>query len=141
MKYTLKTVTFRAAEPQGPSIDGPTAAVRILHELLDGLDQDREHFIVLALNCRGRTIGYQVVATGTATSCLVHPREVFRGALALGAHAIIVAHNHPSNDVEPSLEDMGLTRRLIDSGEILGIPVVDSIVITANGDHRSMVEA
>lgn len=112
MQHTLKTVTFRVAEPIGDPIQGPTEAVPVLLALLEDLDQDRENFIVLALNIRGCVIGSKVVAVGTAASCLVHPREVFRTAIALGAHHIIVAHNHPSNDVTPSLEDIQLTERL-----------------------------
>ena len=98
MSYTLKTVTFRAAEPQSPVLEGPADAARILLDVLEELDQDREHFMVLALNARGRVIGYKVIATGTANACLVHPREVFRTAIALGAVTVIVAHNHPSGE-------------------------------------------
>ena len=139
MSYTLKTVTFRAAEPQSTVLEGPADAARILLDVLEALDQDREHFMVLALNARGRVIGYKVIATGTANACLVHPREVFRTAIALGAVTVIVAHNHPSGEADPSPDDRALTQRLIASGELVGIPVVDSIIITATGCSRSIM--
>lgn len=74
-----------------------------------------------------------MLAVGTAASCLIHPPEVFRAANALGAHPMIVAHNHPSSNVATSLEDIQLTERLVDSGALLGKPELDSLVIAASG--------
>lgn len=88
-----------------------------------------EHFAVLALNARGEAIGADVVSRGSASSCIVHPAEVFRLAIALHATAIVVAHNHPSGSSGPSGEDVAITERLSKAGEILGIQVVDHIIL------------
>lgn len=77
---------------------------------------------------------------GILTSTLVHPREVFKGAILSSANAIIVAHNHPSGDPTPSAEDSSLLRRLYSSGELLGIPVLDSVII-GSGRYYSAREA
>ena len=90
----------------------------------------REHFVVLLLDGRHRPIAYQVVSIGTATASLVHPREVFQGAIGVGACAVIVAHNHPSGDPTPSREDLEVTARLTRAGELIGIRVLDSVVVT-----------
>jgi len=129
-KTRLKTLHISIArEASGRAIDGPDRAVATTRTILADLDPDQEHFLVLALNAAGKVNGYRVVASGTLTSCIVHPREVFRAAIMLGAASIIVAHNHPSGDPAPSSEDRALTDRLIEAGKLLGIPVHDSLVI------------
>ena len=100
----------------------------------------REHFVVIMLDGRHRPIGYQVVSIGTATASLVHPREVFQAAVGLGAVALIIAHNHPSGDPTPSLEDREVTERLIRAGDLLGIRLLDSVVVAESAYH-SMREA
>ena len=73
--------------------------------------------------------GFEIVSEGTLNSSLVHPREVFRGAIVATSASIIVAHNHPSGNPEPSHEDLAITKQLKDAGNILGIPVYDHIII------------
>ncbi|MDE2291856.1 MAG: hypothetical protein KGL53_07215, partial [Elusimicrobia bacterium] len=90
---------------------------------------DREHFWRVDLDARHHIIGYEVVSVGTLTASLVHPREVFLGAILSKAAGVIVAHNHPSGDVDPSPEDRETTRRLKQGGELLGIPVLDHLII------------
>jgi DNA repair protein RadC len=136
--YSLRTVRFHVAEPVTRHIQTRDDLRAVLGPLFDNLDGDREHFLVLALNARGRVIGYQAVATGTATACLVHPREVFRVAVALGAASIMVAHNHPSGETAPSREDHLLTERLVTGGALLGIPVLDAVVWTPGGIETTM---
>lgn len=110
--------------------DGPEAAVGIARAILEREgDGDKENFLLLAMNARGQVTGYKVVGVGTMTASLVHPREVFRAALALEAVTVLVVHNHPSGDPTPSDEDRELTQRLKKAGEIIGIPVVDHIVL------------
>jgi DNA repair protein RadC len=82
-------------------------------------------------------IGFNLVAIGTLTSALVHPREVFKAAILANAAAIILVHNHPSGDPEPSAEDRALTSRLKEAGEILGIRILDHVVI-GDGRFRSL---
>lgn len=96
-----------------------------------------ESFWVLMLDARARPIGLECVARGTLTACLVHPREVFAPVLRRRAAQIVVVHNHPSGDPEPSAEDVELTERLVEAGELLGVPVVDHVVV-ARGGHRSI---
>ena len=94
---------------------------------------DREQFICLHLNARNEVIGYEIVAIGTLDATIVVPREVFKGAILTNAHAIIGVHNHPSGNVEPSEADRKLTRDLKTSGELLGIPLHDHIIVTPGG--------
>jgi DNA repair protein RadC len=90
---------------------------------------DKEHFLVLTLNQKNRLIGYKHVSTGSLTASLVHPREIFTAALELRAAALIFLHNHPSGDPMPSQEDVEITRRLKECGEILGFRVLDHIIL------------
>jgi len=89
----------------------------------------KEHFVMLSLDARNNLI-INDVSVGTLNANLVHPREVFKKAIQASAAQVIVAHNHPSGDPEPSEDDLEITKRLIESGKILGIEVVDHIIIT-----------
>jgi DNA repair protein RadC len=89
----------------------------------------KENFIVLFVNNKNKVLGYEIVSIGTINESLVHPREVFRGAILLSASSILVAHNHPSGDTKPSKEDVEATSRLKDCGKIIGIPLLDHIVV------------
>jgi len=93
----------------------------------------KEHFLVLSFDTRNKLIGIDTVAVGTLTASLVHPRETFDAAIRRHASHIIVAHNHPSNDNEPSQEDIETTRRLAQAGKILGIELVDHIIVSSLG--------
>jgi DNA repair protein RadC len=90
---------------------------------------DRERFHVLLLDGKHRLIRAEAVSEGTLTTSLVHPREVFRPAVREAAAAVVVAHNHPSGDPEPSEEDLEVTRRLLHTGRLLGIPLLDHVVM------------
>ncbi len=89
----------------------------------------REAFCALLLNARHKTIGFHVCSIGSLDSATVHPREVFRPAIAVGAGALIVAHNHPTGDASPSGPDRNVTERLTEVGALLGIPLLDHLVI------------
>jgi DNA repair protein RadC len=91
--------------------------------------KDREHFLALYLNARSQLIWIEVVSVGTLSASLVHPREVFKGAILNNAAAIIIAHNHPSGDPAPSPEDKDCTRRLKQASELLGITLLDHIIL------------
>ena len=101
---------------------------------------DRETFLVLLLDQKNRVTGVQVASVGSLAASLVHPREVFKAAILGNAAAIIVVHNHPSGDPTPSREDREITARLRLCGQELGIPLVDHVVIGAEG-YRSFAEA
>lgn len=100
---------------------------------------DREYFWAVLLDGRNRVIGVDEVAVGTMTAALVHPRELFKAAILANSAALIVVHNHPSGDPEPSSEDIALTRRLIEAGDIIGIKVIDHVVL-GDGRYRSLSE-
>lgn len=94
---------------------------------------DRESFICLHLNIKHCVLSYEVVSIGSLNSSVVHPREVYKGALLSNAAAIIILHNHPSGDPTPSAEDITVTKRLIDAGNILGIELLDHLIFGESG--------
>lgn len=93
----------------------------------------QEHFIVLLLDTKNRFITHRIVSRGTLDSSAAHPREVFREAIRSSASAVILMHNHPSGDPQPSAEDRAVTRQLVEAGAILGIRVLDHIILGATG--------
>lgn len=103
--------------------------------------KDREHFICLHMDARNRPIAHDLVSVGSMNASLVHPREVFKSAILGCAGSVILLHNHPSGDKTPSLEDITLTKRMAEAGEILGIEVLDHIITGAKNDFISMKEA
>src|SRR3990167_982979 len=112
---------------EAPTISCPSDSTPVIRALVE--DKAVEHFVVLFLDSRHRIAGSQVVSVGSLNASIVHPREVFRTAILHGAAAIILGHNHPSGDPTPSSDDMELTRRLVKSGELLGIEVLDHVII------------
>jgi len=96
-------------------------------------DHKKEHFVIFYLDSRNQEIKREIVSVGSLNANLVHPREVFEPAVRNLAAQIILAHNHPSGDPEPSEDDLEITKRLVESGKILGIEVIDHIIITKTG--------
>ncbi len=103
-------------------------------------DLDREAFVVAMLTVRHRVIGLHTVSVGCLTSSLVHAREVFKPAILSGSAGLLIAHNHPSGDPEPSMEDVALTRRLAAAGSLLGIEILDHLVLGEAGRFVSLHE-
>jgi len=95
-------------------------------------DKSREHFIAIYLNARNELIFRKHIFIGTLNASLVHPREIFKEALEHNAASIILVHNHPSGDPEPSEDDLEITKRIIEAGKIMGIDILDHIIITKN---------
>lgn len=116
----------RLNRPGGPSVSTPEEAYRLVYDM-SGLK--KEHFRALYLDSRRRLLAVETVSIGTLTASLVHPREVFQPAIARNANSVLVAHNHPSGDPEPSAEDVALTRRLRQAGDILGIELTDHLIV------------
>ncbi len=108
-------------------IRDPQGVVRAVRGTIK--DKAKEHFKLILLNTRNKIIGLSTVSIGTLNASLVHPREVFKDAIRHSASSVVVAHNHPSGNPEPSEEDIKITRRLVESGKILGIEVLDHIII------------
>jgi DNA repair protein RadC len=99
--------------------------------------EKREFFMVIMLDSRNRMLGEKIISIGSLASSIVHPREVFRGAIRIAAASILVVHNHPSGDPGPSDEDLAVTRRLHQCGLLLGIQLVDHIIL-GRGEWRSL---
>ena len=109
--------------------DSPQLLFEYLKEKIG--KEAKEHFTILYLDTRNKLI-VDEVSVGTLNASLVHPREVFKRAILNNASHVIIAHNHPSGDPSPSMDDIATTNRLIESGKILGIAVIDHIIVTKN---------
>lgn len=96
-------------------------------------DADKECLIALLLNTKNQIVGHTLVSMGTLNAAMVHPREVFRVAVVSAANAILVMHNHPSGDPEPSPDDKEATKQLARAGDVLGIKLLDHIVVSSDG--------
>ena len=101
--------------------------------------QQQERFAVVLLDVKNRLLGTQVITIGTATETLAPPREIFREVIRQGATRLIVAHNHPSANLEPSPEDIELTRQLLGGAQFLQIPLIDHLIL-GDGDFESLRE-
>lgn len=126
---------FQSRSPDLAMIDSPQAAADALSQ--DLMWKQQEHFAVLLLDVKNRLLGTQVLTIGTATETLAHPRDIFREVIRQGATRAIVSHNHPSGNLEPSPEDIALTRQLLAGAQFLAIPVLDHLIL-GNGDFRSL---
>jgi DNA repair protein RadC len=127
--------TFQARPLERTVIDDPAIAAAALGN--DLMWQSQERFAVLLLDVKHRLIGTQVITIGTATETLAHPRDIFREVIRQGATRAIVAHNHPSGSVEPSPEDITLTKQLLAGAQCLGLPILDHLIL-GNGDFLSL---
>ena len=112
-------------------IDHPSQVYQLVKDELQ--HEKREHFIVILLDIKGCVICHQVVAIGTLSNALVHPREVFYPAIRHKAANLILVHNHPSGDLTPSPQDYEVTRQLIEVGQIMGMPISDHLIISERG--------
>ncbi|MGV3135969.1 JAB domain-containing protein [Brevibacillus agri] len=113
-------------------------AVGLFQKFLE--ETDREQFFLLCLSTKNEPVAIHTVSVGSLDASIVHPREVFKAAVLANAASVIVAHNHPSGDPTPSREDIEVTRRLQEAGELLGIPVLDHIVVGMEGSFCSLKE-
>ena len=116
---------------RGDRISSPRDVYRHFHQRMRSRRQ--EYFVVLLLDGRNRVIRECAISQGTLTASLVHPREAFRSAIRSAAAALVLVHNHPSGDPTPSAEDLSVTHRLVEVGEIVGIRVVDHVVVADRG--------
>jgi DNA repair protein RadC len=112
------------------NIKDPESVVKAIRASIK--DKAKEHFKLILLNPRNKIIGISTISIGTLNASLVHPREVFKDAIMHNAASVVLAHNHPSGDPEPSEDDLKITKKLVDSGKILGIEVLDHIIVGKN---------
>jgi DNA repair protein RadC len=144
-KDSLKLLTFfelarrleLPTEPK-PKINSPEDVYRLLYPQMR--EMKKEIFVVICLDTKNQIISKEVTSIGSLNANVVHPREVFKAALAASAAHIIVSHNHPSGDPVPSREDVNITKTLVEAGKIMGIDVLDHVII-GDGRHFSMKEA
>jgi len=130
----FQAISERYAKEKIPlkiSINSPKEVVNYLREKLGR--EKKEHFMILSLDSRNHLINANNVSIGTLNANLVHPREVFAEAIKNKAVSVILVHNHPSEDSEPSEDDLKITKRIVEAGKILGIEIVDHIIVTKNG--------
>ena len=113
-------------KPPFPAIKSAEDAASLLRPLHFASE---EHFVSLHLNTKFEVIGLHEVSHGTLSASLVHPREVFNRAIKRSAASLIVVHNHPSGHIDPSREDINITKRLFEAGQLIGIPLIDHIII------------
>ncbi|MEF2968017.1 DNA repair protein RadC [Paenibacillus sp. M1] len=123
--------------PEAQVVRRPQDAADLLMEELRYLQ--KEHFVCLFLNTKNHIIAQETLSMGSLNASIVHPREVFRAAIKHGSASVVFAHNHPSGDPAPSPEDIRMTARLCQAGEIVGIDVLDHIVI-GDGKFVSLKE-
>ena len=134
--FTVRLVRERSHETA--QVRTPADAARLCCELLNGYD--REVFLAVALSTANRVIGAHVCHVGTVDASVASPREVFRFALLCNARSVLVAHNHPSGNLEPSRADVSVSKQLKAAGVAIGITLVDSVVCGYDGRYASLVE-
>jgi DNA repair protein RadC len=146
MKYNLRTIVWKFKEttenaPQ--ELKGKQIQIRgsndlsVFKFLFD--NQVHERFVVVWLSSSNNILGFEVITEGLLNSSLCHPREIFRGAIVVTAASVIIMHNHPSGCLEPSDEDIKVTRQVFEAGKIIGIPVHDHIIF-AGTSYTSLAE-
>ncbi len=124
---SLATRLAKAAQPLHPIVADPEAAFEIAKTEIGHFD--KEVLLVLLRDARGRLIHREVIAIGTLSEVLIHPREIFHPAVRHGAHSLVLVHNHPSGDPSPSRQDIQLTRCLLEASRIMGIALHDHLIV------------
>ena len=133
VKYLANTLKV---QPMPKAVCSP---LEIADQCWDFRKKDKEHFCVFFLNTQNQIISREIISIGTLNTSLIHPRECFRTAISKNCAAVIFVHNHPSGSLEPSDEDIAVTKRLKDAGKLIGIEVLDHVIVTAES-HKSLKE-
>ena len=134
---SIKMVKESSFQYLARKILSPNDAYEMIKEQLEGLD--REQFIIACLNTKNEPTNITVVSVGSLNKAIVHPREVFKTAILSNAASIMAFHNHPSGETTPSQQDIQLTNRLYEAGELLGIKLLDHLII-GDGTFTSLKE-
>ena len=124
---SIKMVKESSFQYLARQILSPNGAYQMIKEQLEGLD--REQFIIACLNTKNEPTNITVVSVGTLNKAIIHPREVFKTAILSNAASVMAFHNHPSGETTPSQQDIQLTNRLYEVGELLGIKLLDHLII------------
>ena len=131
-KYYIPLVKLSMAKErelpyEGKEINSAEKTAKLAEQILEGAD--REHLLVISINCACRPVAVEIVAIGALNSVVIQPREIFKHAILSNAAGIVVVHNHPSGKCTPSREDEAITRKMIRAGDLLGIWLEDHIII------------
>ena len=122
------------------AMNNPQKIADLMTDIYEMDKQAVEYVYMLALNSKGKVLGVYQVSKGTVNASILAPREIYMAALMLGAVNIVITHNHPSGDPEPSRDDISSTKRIADAGNLIGIKLMDHVII-GNDRHYSMKEA
>ncbi len=139
MRTVFRRELVREDMPAYLATDRFTSPAQVYELFRDLRYETKEHFLTLHLDGKNRIVCLDRVSVGSLNQCVVHVREVFKSAVLSSAAAVLLIHNHPSGDPEPSREDREITRRLKDAGDLLGIPVLDHVIVGEDG-YLSFVE-
>lgn len=135
-------MTINISEKQART-NNPKDLAQLLVDVLNtesDNDQNKEHFWGIYFNSRNIIKKIELISLGCLNASIVHPRETFRPAIDCNSASLIIAHNHPSRNTEPSEDDINITNRLKKAGEILGIELLDHLIITLDGNYYSFKE-
>ena len=136
--YTTRLVREHTFSfPERTQVCSPEAVAAVLRSYFES--RDREEFVVCLLDTANTLIGLHVASVGGLAASIVEPRQVFKAAVLANAASLLLAHNHPSGNPEPSREDVEITKRLVETGRLMGIPVHDHLIITGDG-YTSLAE-
>ena len=130
--FSLRMVKERSVNYEvieGKKMSDPSKVHSLLDEVYEMGSLPEEIFVILCLDTKNQVVGTFQVSSGSINASIVHPREVFKRAILCNSNGIILAHNHPSGDTTPSTEDINITKRLVEAGNLLGIKVLDHIIV------------
>ena len=134
--YRVSLVKDKSVSFEKCTISNSVQALQIIRKLIEEHGQpDREQFCVILLNAKNQMTALNIVSTGCLTSTTVHPREVLKPAIIANSSAMILCHNHPSNDPSPSQEDIAVTRMIVKSAKIIGIQVHEHLIINMEDER------
>ena len=140
--YSLRQVKEKSGLYEvDKTIRKPEDAVIAVNAVLELQEQAQEVFGILTLNTKNVIVGVHVISTGTIDASMSHPREVFKAALLNNAASIILFHNHPSGQTDPSRADVEITKRMMEAGELMGVTVLDHVVVGDSGQFTSLKQA
>ena len=122
--------SYEVRDYDEPETEEITESKKIWEELQDIRDKKKEYLVAFYLDTHWKLIARETIAIGTLNSSLAHPREVFEPAIRHSAAQLIIAHNHPSGDIHPSQDDLVITKRLVEVGELLDIPLLDHVIVS-----------
>lgn len=138
--YKIKMVKEDSVEYGNATVKSPRDITAIACDVMGLHEAAEENFVILCLNTKNKIAGIHTVSVGSLNASIVHPREVFKAALLNNSSGILLIHNHPSGDPEPSREDIETTHRLVNAGNIMGIKVLDHVIIGECNRYTSFKE-